>query len=386
MAADAGPPTEMVTIILGSDYADVPVFSSEVDGRLIDSSRTSMDGKASLLARDGGMVSFSLFPGGLTTFLDVNSAEDLWWPLDSQALPGGQTLRVNAPEAIGGEYYQIFACRDRRFEFDAPLAVDMQIDDDCLSNANFPVMGFVSDYNDLVAYGQATVDSQGGLLDPVDLVWSGDFEEIPVQFAYPGLTPIVRASPALQYGPSFVQVPPHQVDLDEPVFKRPPGDAQQLWTELRAYGPERGWQVHQGPLPLAKSDWMRVPAGAVISHSATASPTLRWLPTEEGDLVSGWYLWDSEQGFGLWEFVGIPKERYAAFPELPEALASAMPLGVEPSFGDFYLSVIDHKDLEGYEAVMAAGRMPWSSYSVLAEDFLREGGAMASATTVAFIP
>jgi len=380
---DAGPPTESVTIILGSEYPDIIVFSSEPDGSLIESTTTNADGKAALLARDGGMVSFSRFSGDLTTFLNVDTEHDLKWLVESGSPAAGQDITVDVPPIIDGSSYQVFSCHDRAAEQDAPVSVDLRIQSECLSGETYSVFGFATSNGELVNYAHAEMDSALGPEGPVALEWQSDFEEYEVEFAYPGLTNFLYAAPVLQYAETEVRVPEHEVDLGDLLFRRPPGQPEELWTELTAYGPDFGWQEHRGALPTDVTEWLHVPAGAVINHTAAVTPQLRWIPTNEGDLVAGLYIWDTGESLGIWQFAGLPEGRIAIFPVLPDSLS--MPFGIDPEFAVFFLDYYDYKDLEGYADVMSAGRMAWSATRFLTEDFLRNGGSLAAAGTSASI-
>ena len=92
------------------------------------------------------------------------------------------------------------------------------------------------------------------------------------------------------------------------------------------------------------------------------------------------YFWETAEGFGAWQIMAHPTDSLAILPDLPPALVELLPLGQDPEFGYFYVDVVDYKDLDGYAELMAAGRMSWSLFSAAVENFLAEGGSLASAT------
>ncbi len=379
---DAGlAPTAPVSVNLGAENPGVVVFSSEADGSLVETAFTDQEGRASLLVREGGMISFSKYPWQLITFLSYDTQNTLLWPDTGEGIPGTHTLDVSIPEFFDGTSYSVFACQDRSFASAAPTSAELTIGDDCLAESDgISVLGFVSDNRGAAAYARLAVEGES-IDASLELVWETDFQEIPVEFEYPGFGPSVWASPVLQSGNTTAIVPFREVgDIDAPIVFLPPGKAEILWTDLTAYGQEPGWAEHRGKLPTEKDAWLEVPKGLVANHNANTNPELRWIPTGEGDVTQGAYIWDSPKGIGEWQIIATADDRLALFPELPDVLEGAFPLEVDPDFSYFYVDVVDFKDLDGFSAVLEAGRMSWGLSSAAMEMFLRSGGSLASAT------
>lgn len=380
---DAGAPTEMLTVNLGVELAGATVFSSEEDGTLIASAIADQEGKAMLLARDGGMASFHSAGANLTTILSVDTQAELLFEVSAGVDRGGQSITVDIPSFGEVTDYTVYACQDRSHDRSAPFSVELNISDACLAAPSFTVVSFASDFSDVLAYATTEVDSELVSTAEIDLVWQTDFEEVSVEFAVPALTRLVRASPVLQYELGIAVVPSHDLSLVEPLMLRPPGEALLLWTDLTAFANDSGWQEHRGPLPTNASDWLLVPPGLVVNHTAAVGPELRWVPTGEGDLVYARYTWDTEVGFGFWGVLARPEDRGVIFPELPAALANVFPVGA-PQFAFATVNIIDYKDIEGYAEAMDAGRLPWPFSGVDTDTFLGAGGAMAIGATSEF--
>lgn len=382
-APDAAPPTDRLTVLLGQENAGVLVFSSELDGTLIDSSTINADGKASLLARDGGMISFLRFGAEVTSVVGIRTDQTLRWQERPGAPGANQTLALALDEVIGAESYEVYGCLDLDLAFEPPLTFELRATGSCLQAQSLPVFSFASDFDGLMSYGRLDVDMTGDIPGPVTPIWASDFASAPFELVVPGLTQAAYASPVLDYGDTRIQVPSHPVDMDEPTSLHPPGEAQELWMELTAYGPVFGAQVMQGPLPTDKTDWLSVPKGAVIGHRTGVAPNLNWLATGEGDLQSAEYFWESEQGFRVWQVFARPDQRLAKFPQLPAEVAANFGADLAPSFGFFFLDVLDYKDLDGFDAAMEAGRLSWTPFGPETAEFLLGGGQIATATTYA---
>ncbi|MBL4633781.1 MAG: hypothetical protein JKY56_07905 [Kofleriaceae bacterium] len=167
-------------------------------------------------------------------------------------------------------------------------------------------------------------------------------------------------------------MPSHKL-AEAPILFTPP-DLELAWTELIRFPPGDGWHSVKAGLPTQVSDWTAITKALVVTHDAGQGLSISWLPTKEGDLQQGDYIWQDSTGFHRWTFIAPNTLGAVTYPETPDRII----LAELPTIAIMDLNVHDYNDVDGYGMALDANRAAWGNGPP--DSFFESGGTLSSST------